>query len=190
MKRTLLAAALGLLAAFPAQAITLSVQPANTAAQVGDSFSVDLLISGLDAGVAPSLASFDLDLGFDAALLAFQSASFGTGLDVLGLGSVSGTTLSAGALNLFEISLDSATDLNDLQGDSFVLASVTFQALAAGLSNLSLNVNALADADANALVASVQDGAVTLAAVPEPATLGLLLPGLWLLSRGRAAPAR
>jgi hypothetical protein len=59
----------------------------------------------------------------------------------------------------------------------FTLATLTFNGLAAGVSPLSLSVNALGDQNGNALAASLENGSVTVTPVP-------VLPAAWLLLSG------
>lgn len=160
-----------------ANAIDLSVTPSATNVQVGDTFSVDLVVSGLGDLTAPSLGAYDVDLGFDAGVLSFVSVGFGAGLDVNGLGSDQAATAGTGTVNLYELSYDSADDLDDLQPGSFSLATLTFQVLAVGTSALDLNVNAFADSNGDEfLTVTLGNGSVT--AVPEPANALLMLLGL------------
>jgi hypothetical protein len=57
-----------LLASFPSVAATVSVIPIDQSITIGSSFKVDLMVSGLIAGLAPSLSIFDLYLNFDPTL--------------------------------------------------------------------------------------------------------------------------
>ncbi len=170
----------------------MSVSPVAQTVSVGASFTVEISISGLDAGVAPSLGVFDLDFGFDAARVAFQSANFGPGLDVLGLGSLQVVTPGAGTVNLFELSLDSITDLNDLQPDGFLLGSLTFQAIGVGDVPFTLTGNSFGDAEGNVLaVAFGPSGSATVVgSVPEPGTFALLVWGVIGIAIGAARRER
>jgi hypothetical protein len=162
-------------------AATITIVPTSQNIAVGNQFVVGLQISGVGAGSAPSVGTFDLDLGFDPLLLSFVGATYGTGLDVLGLGSIQSTTPGGSSVNLFELSLDSAADLNTLQPASFILATLTFDALANGTSPLTISPNALGDADGNSLAATLVNGSVTVGpvptGVPEPSTFALLACG-------------
>jgi hypothetical protein len=188
------AASLTLLSATPAFAVLIEVVPAVSQVGLGDPVTVRLAISGLGEGVSPSLSTFDLDVAFDPSVLAFTVASFGDPtlgdqLDLLGLGSVSAATPGAGAVNLFELSLDTPDDLDSLQAGAFVLATLTFAALA-GESTLTLTVNDLGDADGGALEADVVAGRVIVrldgpVPVPAPAAALLLALGLILLAARR-----
>lgn len=164
-----------------AHAAVLTLSPSLPVVQVGDTFSVDLQIS--DVGAGNAVGTYDLDVGFDGALVSLTGVSFGAGLDVLGMGSVQFATPGAGIVNLFELSLDLPDDLIALQPDSFVLATLNFTAAAAGTSNFTLFLNALGDAYGDELQASLVDGSVTVgapASVPEPATYALVAAAMAL----------
>ena len=81
-------------------------------------------------------------------------------------------------MNLFELSLDSAADLNALQAGAFTLATLRFNTLALGTSPLCLEVNALGDAFGDPLAAFVSYRSIAVTPVPEPSTLMLLASGL------------
>lgn len=160
-----------------AAAATVSVQPGSQLdVQSANPVTVDVAISGLTAGAAPSLGAFDFNLVFDTGFLSFVNVDWGSGLDVLQLGSLRSVTSSSGSVNLFEASLDTAVDLDTLQPASFLLASIHFVGVASGTSNIALTVNALGDANGAALPADVVYGAVSIS--PEPSSGALLALGL------------
>lgn len=176
--KTLLAALLTG-ACLAAQATTLTLTPSTTTVNAGDSFQVDLVVSDLGSGT--DLGAFDVQLNFDASLLKLVSYSLGSSLGDLSLLEaldLSSGLLSAGSFNLAEVSL-----LAELlgQADSFTLATLSFSALDAGSSTLSLSNVTLGDAYGDALSSSLESATVTANAVPEPASLALLATGLGLL---------
>ena len=175
--------AFGLIFEPAANAVTLSVIPEGSAVNVGSTFSVDVMASGLLDGAAPSIGTYDLDLSYNSSVVSFAGATFGTGLDVLGLGSIQEVDSSApGKVNVFELSLDSEADLNQHQNDTFKLFTLTFNAATAGSTALGLTINALGDAAGNSLDATLQNASVAVAPVPLPPAVLLLLSGLCALA--------
>jgi len=172
-----------------AQAAIITVVPSTASVEAGTPFSVDLVISDLGDGAAPSVGIFDIDFGFDPALVGFVSATFGDQLDILGLGSLQDVDDSvAGTVNLFELSFDPADDLNDLQAGSFILATLTFNALSAGLSDLVVTILSLGDADGVALMADVVNSSIMVTdstVIPLPGAIWLILSGVGALAFAR-----
>lgn len=185
--------------AFVCDAATISVNPTAQTQTVGSPTTISLLITGLGAGTAPSLGTFDIDIAFDPVLLSFVTATFGNQLDILGLGSLQITTPGTGTVNLFELSLDTVDDLNNLQAGSFTLAMLTFDTIAVGTSALNLTVNALGDADGQAISSILENGTLTIEdtagnPIPEPSYAlpigSLLLLLLCAISSRRQASHR
>jgi hypothetical protein len=151
--------------------------------QIGNSVNVQIGISGLGGNLAPSLGAYDLDLSFDPSHLAFTGAEFGDALlgnqlDLFNFGgNLSGADLTdPGTVNFYEVSFDSVTDLNDLQVNSFTLATLSFDVLDFGTSDLTLSVNAFGDAEGNDLPVTTLSTSVTT--VPLPSAIFLMASGL------------
>jgi hypothetical protein len=155
-------------------ATTITVLPAAQNSGLGNQAIVSLNVDGLGSGVAPSVGTFDLDVAFDSSILAFNSAVFGNQLDILGLGDLQFVTPGLTTVNLFELSLDSASDLNSLQATAFILATLKFDTIGPGTSPIILSLNALGDADGTALPTTLVNGAVTVTSVPEPSSLFMI----------------
>lgn len=170
-----------LLTAPASWAATIEFNPIDQKVLVGDSVFVDIIISGLGDGSAPSLGVFDLDIGYDTSLLGFNSAIFGdTGLgdqlDFSGYGADYEAATFQGGLHLYGLSYDTPDTLDTLQADTFTLARLEFQSLDIGTSDLDLELTVLGDAYGNALAADTQSG--TIHATPVPSALLLLSTGL------------
>jgi hypothetical protein len=151
--------------------------------QIGNSVNVKIGVSGLGGNLAPSLGAYDLDLSFDPSHLAFTGAEFGDALlgnqlDLFNFGgNLSGADLTdPGTVNFYEVSFDSVTDLNDLQVNSFTLATLSFDVLDFGTSDLTLSVNAFGDAEGNDLPVTTLSTSVTT--VPLPSAIFLMASGL------------
>lgn len=170
-----------------ALAATVSLVPSTSAVEVGATVALELRVSDVGSN---GLGTFDLDVLFDPALVTLSGVTYGSGLDVLGLGSLQFATASADAVNLFELSLDSAAELLALQLDSFVLATLNFVGVTPGSAVFALSLNALGDAYGDSLSASLVDAAVTILApspstVSEPAPYALLSAALAALALSR-----
>lgn len=188
MKRFLLAAML-LACASSYAGVLVAVSPSTQSVAAGSQVSIDIKISGLGSGTA--LGTFDFNVAFDPALLAYSSFSYGSQLNLFGLGDIQSVTPGAGTVNVFELSLESVSDLNTLQAPAFLLATLTFDTLSGGTSPLTLAINALGDASGNSIAADLSHGSVTItSSVPEPATYALMLAGLGLFGALRKARAR
>lgn len=154
----------------------LSVDPASQSVSLGSPVSFNINIAGLGNGTA--LGTYDINLVFDPALLAYSGITFGNQLDLSGLGDVQTVTPNNGTVEMFELSLESVSDLNTLQASAFRLATLTFDTLALGINSpITLSVNALGDASGNPITASLQNGAVSVAAAPVPIPAAVWLFG-------------
>jgi hypothetical protein len=136
--------------------------------------------------VAPSISVIDLDLFFDPATLSPVDGSLGDPvlgdqLDVLGLGSFAIATIGVSSISFFELSFDLPADLDSLQAGSFVIGSVTFESLSAGVTALSLSVDSIGDALGDPLLADPVVGS-SVTVIPEPSTILLLLGGVVALA--------
>ncbi|MBS1826580.1 MAG: hypothetical protein JST93_14790 [Acidobacteria bacterium] len=171
-------------------AATVFISPTDQNVTLASSVAVEVNVSGLGSGGVPSLGVYDLTVSYDPALLSFSSVVWGSGLDILGLGSFQSATPGVGGINLFELSFDLADDLNNLQPDAFRLFTLNFSSLAAGTTAIGITANAIGDADGVELPMTLIDGSVTVSTesptVPEPATavhVVLALAVVWCLSR-------
>lgn len=198
-----LLALLAILASASGQAALISIVPSQSSVLPGQSFTVDIIIDQLAPGGAPSLSAFDLIFVFNSINLGLDNTDEDadgipddviidpTGqLDIFGLGLniQDAELLAPGLLQIFELSFDLPVDLDTLQLNSFILASLTLTALSPGLSDLTLNINGLADGLGNALSSQVINAVVQVegaAAITEPHALLLLLSGLFFLSNMR-----
>jgi len=170
-----------LVVAFHAHAALISVAPVSDDIDVGETSVFSVNIADVVSGAAPSVGAFDLDVSYDANVLSLIASSFGSGLDVLGLGSLRASNLSVpGLANFFEVSFDSVAQLNALQPGAFTLLTLTFGAVGSGSSTIGLLLNSLADTTGAALPATVTGAAVNVNVngIPLPSTLFLLLAAI------------
>lgn len=166
----------------PAKAdIVISIVPVSQTTTVGSAVSAEVEISGLGGYSPPALGAFDINVDFDPNVLNLTGTTFGDPilgdeLNLSGFGSVQITTPGAGTVELFELSLDSISDLDMLQPPRFILGTLDFQAIGLGTSSLDLSVNALSDAIGDPLAASTYGGVIGTipSAIPEPKSQLLL----------------
>ncbi len=191
MRRTLVLAGVAciLFWGVPSGAVVIDFVPSAQTVPLGAAVGVDLVISGLGDFTAPSLGAFDLDATYDASVLSAASVTL---TPFLG-DSIQGVDVSTpGFIDLFVISLLSPVELDALQPESFVLATLSFDAIALGTSALALTQVVAGDAFGADLGATAGSGSITVTSsgtpVPEPSLTGLLLTaGLGLaLTRQRS----
>lgn len=194
-RRAIAAIVLSIALGGTAQGAHLAIVPETPNTVVGGLLNVTVSISELLDGMAPSLGGFDLDVSFDAAVLSPSSISFGSGLDVLGLGSFQlGDFSTPGIANVIEVSFDSIEDLDSMQTGAFALFTLTFQAIGSGTSALGIGLNSLSNsAGTGTLDATIANSSVDVTPVPLPAAVWLLLSGfagLGLMRRSQWLPPR
>jgi hypothetical protein len=161
-------------------AVVLSVDPISQSVGLGSQVSFNINVAGLGNGIA--MGTYDINLGFNPGLLAYSGIAFGTQIDLFGLGDVRTVTPDNGTVGVFELSLESVSDLNAFQAPAFRLATLSFQTLALGTNSpITLSVNALGDAFGNSITTSLQNSSVSVMAVPEPEEWVLMLLGTWLV---------
>jgi hypothetical protein len=192
-------------------AATISIVPGSQNAVVGADVSVDIVVSGLAADEAVGGASLTLD--FDDGILSGSNVSIdpndAMGVDLDPLNVFDSDFAAGGGSPLTLVFLADMTLDNDalklLQGATFTLATVTFDAIGAGLSDLVLGAVGgafLSNADGTETIPTqVVNGEVCVSPagapdqgceqVPEPGLLALVGAGLGALAvRRRKASAR
>lgn len=187
-----------------AHATVITFVPSDSNTSIGNSVSVDIVISDLGdddfstAEIEGILSTFDLSIFFDDTIIQFDSFEFGTDcfgftcLDVLGFDfNILGAFDLGGQIDVFEISFDDDLDLDFFQPNDFVLGTFTFTGLEIGVSALDIVVNELGGGFdefgfAASLDADVVSGSIE---VPEPGTLLLLMSGLLGLRMARPKKA-
>jgi hypothetical protein len=183
-----LALALALVAG-RAGAVSLGVGP-SASVSPGDPVSVTIVIAGIGDGGPPKLSGFDIDLAFAPAVLSFVGVSFGDVLGEVGVQALTSADVLSGPtrLNVVEASLLPSETLDAIEPGSFLLATLSFQALAPGVSPLSITRAVLADTSdvpgGNSIAVEAVENA-SIFVVPEPGTASLLALGLLGIARSR-----
>lgn len=210
-----LAAIAGLLVAPRASATTISITPPAVTVSQGTNFSVDVIVSGLTAnavGGASFLVTFDDSLIKGTGFTLDPGGKMGAGLVDFGSGFTGGNNSPFEGFFIADASLNNAA-LLALQGTGFTLATLNFTAILPGTTGLNLSFKPvdgafLSNAEGFVLPADSANACVTVtpregpndisdlaavacgtAAVPEPATFGLLATGLAAFVRARRKKA-
>lgn len=170
--------------------VTVVLAPDMENVLPGDLLTLDVLVTDLGDGAAPSLGGFDVALSFDPARFEFAAAVPGLDLGDPDLGeALEVSTVGPSNYELLVLSLLSPADLIANQGETVALFSAAFIALEPGSAAFDLTLNApLADEDGNALdVAPIEPPVVVVGApidIPTLNGLGLGVLVLILISSG------
>ena len=170
----------------------VSIAPPTQSAAVGDTVSVDIVVSGLTEPVG----AYYVSLLFNSSILSGDDFTNDPDGKMGPLGDDFSGGFSAGALELFYVADASwtAADLTAAQGASFILASVSFTALANGTSPFTLDAVDLSDATGDALLTlNARNGQVCVGGpcdVPEPGFMVLVLSGVASLVAHRRVARR
>lgn len=174
------------------QAVVIYFSPAVQPGLTGDFVSMDLVISGLGDGVAPSIGDWDFDISYDDLVLSVDGWTFSSELGDIDLGEATDLSLGdnfAGLLGLSVLSLLNPAELDVLQGGDVTLATITFEVLDLGIgefTDVGIDwVFALGDGFGDPLdISGTRVGRISNAVgVPEPGAAILLFTGLVLLAR-------
>jgi hypothetical protein len=179
-----------LFAARPAtSAVQISFVEDDQTVAVGDSFTLRLRIAGETASLDPSLASFDIEIGFSDPLLAFDGAQFGDPvlgdqLNFSGLAEKSITGPFPSGANRSSVQLQEIAHEPSapLQPGDFVLATLTFHAVSSGKAEIVI-LEAILDGFNGGFPQVLLDvNAVHV--VPEPSSQIWMIAALGLLATG------
>ncbi len=172
-------------------AVLISIEPVSQEVTVGSPVAVDVRVSGLGDGTAPSVGAFDFTLTYDSDILCLISVVFGPFLGDPALFQAITTVddTGPGSIRLVELSLLEADPvtcflcippfLDALQPANFTLATLTFDTLSIGTSLLDFSSVILSDAFGIGLTTDIGNSSVS--AVPAPSSLGMLVLGLTIL---------
>ena len=164
-----------------ASAVTLSLNPSNVTVNVGDTFDISLDAQLSDNAAQPgAISAWDVDVTYNPSQMVFAGYALGTGLGLsldLSWGDMGGGLV--GLVDLAEISLETSQWLIDNQPDPFLLATLQFECLKAGNSQILLTLQFVGDENGAPIAAHVgAPVSVTQTQVPEPSTFMLIVTGL------------
>ena len=133
----------GLLQFNTATAISLGFQPSSSTVDLNGSFSVDVVVSGLSSA-NEIVSAFDLDVLYDQSLLTATGVTFGDELGAIKsedpfdifADALIASDLTPGRVDFSELSYLLDDDLDSLQDDDVLLATLSFDAIGIGVSSL------------------------------------------------------
>ncbi|RZL03702.1 MAG: PEP-CTERM sorting domain-containing protein [Rubrivivax sp.] len=167
LHQTLIAAAISL-AAFAAQAQSVSVNAAVTNVKIGDSFTLDLSATGFP----DKIFGGGYNIAFDASILQLDDIVIPANWEfAVSKGTQVGGTVTDVYFNTFT---------TPIKGD-FLTSTLKFTAIGAGTSAVTLSESPsfpFGDEFANAVSVTYKGGTVNVAAVPEPGLVALMLAGM------------
>ena len=154
----------------------LTLSPSTSTVDVGDTFTVSLVISG-----AVGVYGWQVDVSFGNTQINVLSTSKGTFLTTGAIHPPTffvGGTLNNG-VGLVDNMAETRTGVDVGATGAGLLATLTFQAVGPGVASLTIGNVVLSNASAQALtVGSLSGTTVTVNSIPEPGTLMLLISGL------------
>jgi len=169
-----------------AQAAYLEILPTGNV-EVGDVASVEVWVNGL---ANEFVGSYDLTINFDALLVSFLGADFGTGLDGPA-DSLQLLTPGAGDVNLYEVSFSGLSNQDGVT--AFRLFTLNFDTLAVGIADFSFGFALVGDElGAELALSDLVGTSLTITeaeppggSVPEPAGVALFGLGIAALALRR-----
>ncbi len=175
-----------------AEAASVSINPSASLINVGQSMSVDVVISNLGGSY---VGAFEFDLNYDTSVLTFNSYNLTDNLGDItpDVGNAEDWSLvdnGFGFPHIAELSYWDDLDDFSLQGDSFTLATIYFTGSGVGSSGLSFDSVLISDELGDEIATSLTGGSVDVSPVPEPSTLilfGFGLTGLMAVRKKKKA---
>jgi hypothetical protein len=160
---------LSLTVAYASATPILSIEPPNQVVHPAQNFSLDVIISGVG-----DLYAFQFDLAFDPLIVSAMSVTEGPFLPTGGTTAFIAGTIDNSGGTIFSTA-DTLIGLIPGVSGAGTLATVNFEALAIGISSITLTNVALLDSNLTPIDSNTVNGTVDV--VPEPATGVLLITG-------------
>ncbi len=155
-----------------ANPVVFQLIPSASTVNIGDTVTLDAVISGLGAPGPQEVGSFDLFVGFDPLLFLSTGITFTPLLGDPNLfEALTDFLTGAGLAEAVDVSLLSVADLDSMQPSSFTLATFSFQALGTGTVAFE-NLGELVDDGYGNLIAGEKTS------IAEPSTILLIILSL------------
>ncbi|MFK8017117.1 MAG: hypothetical protein AB8G17_16965 [Gammaproteobacteria bacterium] len=170
------------------------LSPTQTTVQVGESFNVDIVISGLNTAGVAGVSAFSMAVGWVPDLFSINGYTLGTTLGDSELGESNDISAGFVSANSFHVGQSSNLPVDILTTqlpDTFVLATLQFTALATSPACQCIVVSGSSglpqafDGNGDEFFFDVNVNGVEITVVPVPAAAWLLLGALAVLPRRR-----
>ena len=153
--------------------VSLQLVPSTNSVNNGDTMTLEAVISGLGAPGPMEVGSFDIFVGYNSTLRAWEATDFTMLLGNPFLGeAITFSDTTGSSVEALDVSLLPTAQLDAMQPASFTLATFTFIAIGDGKVAFQNQGGPIDDGNGNLIAGTKTPN------VPEPSALMLLLPAL------------
>jgi len=159
-----------------ANAVVLSINPADQTVIQGNIASIDLVVSGLElGGLDEIVAAYNIATSYDSTILSFNNAVFG---GALGFTIPLTNATTTDTVTTIETAFSSDDSLALLQPDSILLGTLNFNTIGSGVAQFDFTSHDLTGKNSTSLDHTTISGSMTVTVIPIPSALLLFGSGV------------